>query len=579
VVGALPWHSRRDPAASILRARYSELEPTPEALDAIRADIGLDGNPLLIAARWWGGVVRGDLGESWVSGTPVGPGVVDALAVSAVLALCAMAVALVVATALSIRPTVAVVRGGSVRPPGSVGVALTALPEFLLASGLLVVFGVLIPVLPPFGWSTPAHVVAPALALGLPAGGLLGRLIADAVVSTAGERWVDAWLLVGAPRRFLALAVLRRAAATVVDQAGLVFIGLLGGAVAVERVFAVPGIGRLLLGSATAQDIPSLQAGLLLVTAVAVTIGALTALFRRLLHGGPLPPGALAPPPEPVRNVTRARWTLAACLAIMLAILVLGLPRDPYLLQHERLEPPSLALPMGADASGRDLLARVAHGTLATLGPSVVVVACATLFALIAGFAGRAVRGPVEIANATPPIIAGAVVAAVAGPSVLGAGLAVMWVSWPPMALHTEALVEEARAAPHIRWLPLSGLRSSEIAVLHVVPMIGPPLVRHALLRLPGVALAMASLGFLGLGAPPPTPDWGLLLAEGIGYVERAPWATAGPAGTLVLASLLAVSAAFIGPVGPRQTRSRPVPPRPERSREAVVASGGRARR
>jgi peptide/nickel transport system permease protein len=547
VVGALPWLSRRDPAASILRARYSELEPTPEALAAIRTQVGLDGGPLRIAWRWWSGVVRGDFGQSWVSGTDVGPSVWAALGVSLTLALAALFVTFVVAGALVVRPLRRTIRGQVAQPPGSLGIVLTALPEFLLASVLLVLFGVLIPVLPPFGWDSPRHVIAPALAMGIPAGGLLGRLLADAVVATSREQWVDLWRLVDAPRRFLGIAVLRRAGAVVVDQCGLIIIGLLGGAVAVEQVFAIPGIGRFLLSSATSQDIPAFQAGLLLVAALAVAIGALTVLVRRLLHGGSLPAGALAPPPEVATDASQARRALVFSGLLLVAVLVAGLGRDPYLLQYSRLEAPSWSLPFGADASGRDLLARVARGTLITLGPSAVLVLLATAVGLLAGFTGRAIRGPVEIANATPPIVAGALIAALTGPSILGASIAVLWVSWPPMALHAEALIEEARAAPHIRWLPLSGLRRWEINLFHIVPAVAAPLGRHGLLRLPGVALAMASLGFLGLGAPPPTPDWGLLLAEGIDYVERAPWAVAAPAGGLIVVSVLAVSAASAG--------------------------------
>ncbi len=71
-----------------------------------------------------------------------------------------------------------------------------------------------------------------------------------------------------------------------------------------------------------------------------------------------------------------------------------------------------------------------------------------------------------------------------------------------------------------------------------------PPVTRHALLRLPGVALALASLGFLGLGAQPPSPEWGLLLAENQPYAERAPWAVLAPAAVLALLGALAVTAA-----------------------------------
>lgn len=76
---------------------------------------------------------------------------------------------------------------------------------------------------------------------------------------------------------------------------------------------------------------------------------------------------------------------------------------------------------------------------------------------------------------------------------------------------------------PHIRWLPLAGVSAFDIWVRHVLPSTTPPLLRHGMLRLPGVALALAALGFLGLGAQPPLPEWGLLLSESIDYVERAP--------------------------------------------------------
>lgn len=148
------------------------------------------------------------------------------------------------------------------------------------------------------------------------------------------------------------------------------------------------------------------------------------------------------------------------------------------------------------------------------------------------------------IANATPPILAGVIIAALADPSVGGAAVAVLWVTWPPLATHAASLLEEARAMPHIRWLPLAGLGRGRIWFRHLLPAVLAPLLRHGLLRLPGVALALAALGFLGLGARPPTPEWGLLLAEGIGYVERAPWTAVAPALCLVLVSVCAVAAA-----------------------------------
>lgn len=563
VAGALPWLSRLDPAAAVLRARYAELEPTPEALAAIRQELGLDGGPLATSLRWWSDVLRGDLGTSWVSGGEIGPGVWHALGASATLTLFATVVALVVAAALVAPAALRVLGDQPQRGSGPLGVALTALPEFLLASALLVVVAVQLQWLPPYGWTGLDTAVLPSLSLGIPAGGLLGRLLSDAVSGVAEERWVNVWRLAGAPARVILAGVLRRAAAAVVDQLGLVFIGLLGGAVAVEQVFAIPGLGRYLLGSANAQDLPALQAGVLLMALAAVLVGVLASLARRLLRGGPLPAGSLPPPPEARGDGHAARWTAAIAAGLLLAILAFGLPRDPYTIAHARLAPPSLELPFGADASGRDLLARVAHGTIGTLTPAFLIVLLAIVVGLLLAVLGEVARGPAEIANATPPILAGVIIAALLGPSVGGAALAVLWVTWPPLTTHAAALIDEALALPHIRWLPLAGVTSLEIWLRHVLPAAVLPLLRHGMLRLPGVALALAALGFLGLGAQPPLPEWGLLLSEGIDYVERAPWTTVASAIALILTSVFAV--ALAGLRRTRRTRSAAAPRLTER--------------
>lgn len=563
VAGALPWLSRFDPAAAVLRARYAELEPTPEALEAIRQELGLDGGPVTTSLRWWAGALRGDLGTSWVSGGEIAPGVWSALGVSATLTLFAIVVALGIAAALVVPAALRVLRDEPQRGSGPVGVALTALPEFLLASALLVVVAVQLQWLPPYGWTGFDTAILPALALGIPAGGLLGRLFADAVSGVAEERWVHIWRLAGASGSVILTGAFRRAAAAVVDQLGLVLIGLLGGAVAVEQVFAIPGLGRYLLGAANAQDIPALQAGVLLMALAAVLVGALTTLARRLLRGGPLPPGSLPPPPETRGDGRVAKRTAALTVGALALILLFGLPRDPYAIAHPRLAPPSWALPFGADASGRDLLARVAHGTIGTLTPAFLIVLCAIVVGLLIAVLGEAARGPAEIANATPPILAGVIIAALMGPSVGGAALAVLWVTWPPLTAHAAALIDEALALPHVRWLPLAGASRLEIWVRHVLPATVPPLLRHGMLRLPGVALALAALGFLGLGAQPPLPEWGLLLSEGIDYVERAPWTTVAPALALILTSVFAVALAGLRRGSGRGTRGAGRFPRP----------------
>ncbi|WP_432548088.1 ABC transporter permease subunit [Kineococcus sp. SYSU DK004] len=548
VVGLLPWLSGRDPALTVLRGRSAEQEATPEALEAVRRQLGLADGPVVLLGRWLGDVVRGDFGTSWVSGAPVLPGVLSATGVSVTLMAFSFVAAVLVA-ALVVAPSLAaVLRGRPRRTSGAVAAALTALPEFLLATVLLVVASVWLGLFPPYGWSGPSSAVLPALAMGLPAGGLMGRIVADAVATSGAEQWVATWTAAGAPRGALARGVLLRAVPPVLPQVGLVVVSLVGGAVAVERVFAVPGLGRTTLGAAQTQDLPVLQAGMLLLIGLGALLGVTTDLVRRLVLGRAARAGGLVIPSTGHHTRLRDRLVPLSALLLLVLLVVGGFSGDPFAADRGRLTAPGAELLLGADASGRDLLARLGQGAGTTIATAVVVVLASYLVGVLAGLLPNLTAGPVEVANAAPPVIAGLLVTAVTGPSATGAAIAVLLVSWAPLASHTSALVAEAVAQPHVRVLPVLGVGRVRLLLVHVLPMVAGPVLRNAFLRLPGVALALAGLGFLGLGPQPPTPDWGLVLAEGLPYVERAPWVVLAPALSLVALSVLAVSASALAP-------------------------------
>ncbi|MFJ6157207.1 ABC transporter permease subunit [Pseudarthrobacter sp. NPDC092184] len=564
LIGLLPWLSGRGAEYTILRARYSDREPTPEALAAIRAELGLDQGPVAILSAWARGVFSGDLGTSWISNTAVGPGITAALAVSVTLMDFAIAVAVLITLLTCIPAVTDGIRQRRRPASGAFSAALTSLPEFLLAAVLLVAGSIWLQWFPPFGWKGPEYAVLPALALGIPAGGLIGLLLSDALRAGFSESWVATWRLAGAGPARLTAAVLRRSLPAVLPQIGLVLIGLTGGAVAVEKVYAIPGLGRALLGAASAQDIPTLQAGMLALMGLALAVGTVSTALRYLLLGPAVRFGTLPlPAPSRARN-RRALAVPAAAATALLLIIGAGLLRDPYTSAHSRLAVPGWSLPFGADASGRDLLARVGHGAVGTLGTALLVVLVCLAVGIAVGLFPLAAAGPLEVTNAAPPILAGLVVAALMGPSAHGAALAVAAVSWAPLAAHTAALAQEARAQPYVQILPVLGVGRARIMLRYILPAVAQPLLRHAMLRLPGIALALAALGFLGLGPQQPSPEWGLILAEGINYVERAPWAVLAPASALVLASVLAVSLAGTGrdvrPARPRAAPAREVP-------------------
>ena len=548
LVGMLPFLSGKDPAAAVLRARSAEQVMTQESLAAIRRDLGLGESASQTLLVWLRGLARADLGDSWVSGAAVGPSVAHALGVSLSLMACALAVAFVVAAALCVRPVLSGLHGRPRAGSGLWSAALTAIPEFLLASVLLIVLSVWLGWLPPFGWSSPVNIVLPALALGIPAGGLLGRLTTEALVHACREPWVLTCRLSGWNRSELLRALARRALPSVLPQVGLIVVGLTGGAVAVEQIFTVPGIGRTALGAAASSDLPMLQASVMVLLLVGVSAGAGSRILSRLLLGSAVDARALH---SSTRTIAPSgTWWIvpAACACVLLVMTVAGLGFDPYSATHERLAAPghssgtSLAI-IGADASGRDVLARLAHRAIMTMSLALGCALLSWVIGMLIGLSGVYAQGPLEAANAMPPVLSGMIVATIVGPSAWGAALAVLLVSWAPLAAHAAALREEAHANAYAQMAPLLGISQLRFTLRTVVPSMSGTVFRHAMLRVPGLALAIASLGFLGLGPQPPRPDWGLMLADGITYFERAPWVALAPMAALITLSVLAVSA------------------------------------
>lgn len=560
VIGLLPWLTRTDPARTILHARYADRAPTPETLAAIRAETGLDGGPAHVLVGWLGGLFRGDLGESWVSGQPVAPDVVAALGNSLTL----MGVSLAVAVLLALALSAATLRRGAARRitrvRAGVGAAvLAALPEFLLAAVLATVLAVHLGWFPALGWGAPGQLVLPALAMGVPAGALLGRLLDDALPGAFAEPWAKAAAASGLPGRTVARHALRRTLPGLLPQLSLVAVGLTGGAVAVETLYAIPGLGGTALAAALAQDLPVLQAAVLVLLLLGVTAGLASRLAVRALLGSALTDRALPALVAPRLPAGRALIVAALALgALLVAVTIAGLLRDPlHVDTAARLAGPSAAHPFGTDNLGRDVLARLAHGTARTALAAVAVGAVTLVLGLLLG----AVRAGAltETANALPAVLAGLVVSGIAGPGPWGAAAAVAAVAWAPLAAHTAALHTQEKAAPHLTAAVALGADRGHLLRRHVLPGVLPPVARHALLRIPAIALALASLGFLGLGTQAPAPEWGRMLSENMPYAERAPWAVLAPAAALaVLGALAVLTSAAVRGHTPAASKGRP---------------------
>ncbi|RZT89116.1 peptide/nickel transport system permease protein [Pseudonocardia sediminis] len=265
----LPRMAGVDTARAILRSRLGEAEPDPAVLAAIRLEFGLDASLTTQYWRWLSHVVVGDLGNSFTTRTSVAGLLFPALGVSLVLT----AAALVLAALAGIPAGVWSAR----RPGGRLDRAVTATsvlgvatPEFVLGTVLVLVFAVALPVLPATGWGSVAQAVLPVLTLAAFPAALAAQLTRAETVDALARPHVMVARSKGIEER----AVLwrhggRLALTSVTSLSGLFFGGLLGGAVVVEVVFAVPGLGGLLYDSVVGQDLPVVQSGLLAVVAVA----------------------------------------------------------------------------------------------------------------------------------------------------------------------------------------------------------------------------------------------------------------------------------------------------------------------
>lgn len=282
-----------DPARVALGVNASD-----QAVAALRQDFGLDRSPVAQYAGWVGGLLRGNPGESYISRTLIGPQVADRLQVTLILVLVSMVIALVTAVPLGTLMAVRHRRLSGLLLSGisQVGVAV---PAFLAGILLITVFAVRLGWLPANGWTPPAQdpvmfarqLVLPALALGLVQGAVLTRYVRSAVLDVLREDYLRTARAKGLrPMPALVRHGLRNASVPIVTVLGLQLATLLIGAVVVERVFVIPGLGSLLLDAVANRDLIVVQdVVMLLVVAVLVVNFVVDLLYLALdprLRGG-----------------------------------------------------------------------------------------------------------------------------------------------------------------------------------------------------------------------------------------------------------------------------------------------------
>src|SRR5438477_1365082 len=256
------------------------------------------------------------------------------------------------------------------------------------------------------------------------------------------------------------------------------------------------------------------------------------------------------------RRATRTPSTLVWGAVIVLAIIGLA-AAGPYLAPYpydemaimSRLKPPSLAHWLGTDEFGRDVLSRVLIGARPTLtmgfGATAFSLLIGVPLGLVAGYRrGRvdeAIMRVADVLMSFPPILLGLLVLAVTAPALWKAILAVGVVYIPAMVRSARSATLDVAQEEFILAAQARGDGAPYILVAEILPNAWPPIAVEGSLRVTFAILLGAALSFLGMGAQPPTADWGLMISEARAFVERAPWITLAP-GIAMCVTVIAVN-------------------------------------
>ncbi len=248
----------------------------------------------------------------------------------------------------------------------------------------------------------------------------------------------------------------------------------------------------------------------------------------------------------------RNKLTVVGLLVVVALVLLTLLA--PVLANHDpgvqdlaqRLDRPSAAHWFGTDELGRDIYSRLLYGGRITLGMVVAVVILVAPFGLlvgcVAGYAGGVLDGLLmrvtDIFLAFPRLILALAFVAALRPGVTSAVAAIALTAWPPYARLARAETLAFRGTDFIAAARLTGASATRIVLRHILPLCVPSLIVRVTLDMSGIILTAAGLGFLGMGAQPPSPEWGAMIASGRRFILEQWWVPTAPGLAIFVASL-----------------------------------------
>jgi peptide/nickel transport system permease protein len=239
---------------------------------------------------------------------------------------------------------------------------------------------------------------------------------------------------------------------------------------------------------------------------------------------------------------------IVIALVLIAAVAPWLAPHSPTVgdLAGARLLPPSSVHWFGTDDQGRDIASRIVHGARITLQVVALVAVLAAPIGLavgtVAGYAGgwldALLMRITDIFLAFPRLILALAFVAALGPGIGNAVIAIAITSWPPYARIARAETLTIRNADFIAAVRLQGASPWRIVLRHIAPLCVSSVIVRVTLDMAGIILTAAGLGFLGLGAQPPAPEWGAMIANGRQFVLDQWWVAAAPGAAICIVSL-----------------------------------------
>jgi peptide/nickel transport system permease protein len=236
---------------------------------------------------------------------------------------------------------------------------------------------------------------------------------------------------------------------------------------------------------------------------------------------------------------------------VLMIVVSLGAPliawQDPSAQDlANRLAPPSWEHLLGTDELGRDLFARVIYGGRITLGMVVAIVllvapvglAVGSIAGYLGGLADRALMRVTDVFLAFPRLVLALAFVAALKPGITSAIIAIALTAWPPYARLARADTLTVRHTDYIAAVRLTGASPGRIILRHIIPLCLTSVIVRVTLDMSGIILTAAGLGFLGMGAQPPLPEWGTMIAASRAFILEQWWVPTIPGVAIFVASL-----------------------------------------